>query len=942
MRHLHRVILAGLLALFMSGPGQVAHAQEGTGRIAGKTMDAKSAMGLSNVQVAIPELGVMTLTDLEGRFFLNNLPAGRHEVRVSILGYAPKAITQVIVRADQTTALDVSLEQTAIEVEAITVTAQMEAGTAASLLDEQKNAIAVTEAIGAQEISKSPDSDAAEVATRVSGVTVSEGRYVYIRGLGERYSQTSINGSPLPSPEPEKEVVPLDLFPAEFLQKLSTQKTYTPDRPGEFSGGSVDITNKEFPDRFTLKLQMGTTVNTMSQFQDNFLNYRGSTTDWTGRDDGARSIPALIQQNGYGLKGDRLPKDDPAAIEAAGRSFAVRLPQFDPGVQDTPWNLDLSGSIGDRASLFGNDFGYFIAATYSQNYRVSDEETELKWPSTAFDPQFAERSQPNVNYGFLRGTRRIAWGGVANFSYLFNPSNQLSLQTIYNRNSDDESRDLIGSNREDLGAEVYGQRLRWQERDLLFGQLSGKHELIGLDSRLEWRASAARAHRDEPALRETVYSRPIGSDGDVPFYLDNNTGESGRYFYTELTDADYSGGLDWSWNFGAWENPATLKIGAAGRQRDRDFAARRYRWNFRSGITSLDSVIALGNIVGTSPTNDTQLQLTDIVENGDQYRADEQTYATYGMVDFPLGLRFSLVAGARVEWYDLRLTSPVQEQLETLSSLDEVNVLPSLSLTYRLNESMNLRLAASQTVDRPEFRELAPFQFTEASSLRQLRGNPNLQVADITNLDAKWEWFPAPGEVLSFGAFYKYLEKPIEQVFFAAASSLYSYQNAKDGYLYGAEIALRKRLDFSSFWSHFTLGSGLSVITSEVEVVSGGGFVPTNLTRPLQGQSPWTVNVNLNWLSTGGRTELGAYWGVFGERISAAGGSGVPDIYEQPRNVVDLTWRQGLRSNLSMKVKVTNLFNAPYEWTQEANGIQRMQRRYETGQTLSVVLSYGS
>lgn len=938
---MHRVTLAGLLAL-TSGLGQVAHAQEGAGRVAGKVIDSKTAAGLSNAQVAIPELSLMTLTDLEGRFFFNKVPAGRHEVRVNLLGYAPKIVADVAVRAGQTSALDVSMDQTAIEVEAITVTAQMEAGATASLLDEQKNAIAVTEAIGSQEIAKSPDSDAAEVATRVSGVTVSEGRYVYIRGLGERYSQTSINGSPLPSPEPEKEVVPLDLFPAEFLEKLSTQKTYTPDRPGEFSGGSVDISNKEFPDRFTWKLQMGTAVNTMSQFQSNFLNYRGSDTDWTGRDNGSRNIPALIQQNGYGLKGDRLPVDDPTAIEAAGRSFAVRLPQFGPGVQDTPWNLDLSGSIGDRTTLFGNDFGYFIAATYDQNFLVRDEEQELKWPATSFDPQFAERSQPNVNYDFLRGLRRIAWGGVANFSYLLNPSNQLSLQTIYNRNSDNESRDLNGNNREDLGAEVYGQRLRWQERDLIFGQLSGKHELLGVNSRLEWRGSAARAHRNEPALRETVYTRAIGSDSDVPFYLDNNTGESGRYFYTELTDEDLSGGLDWSWNFGAWQNPATLKVGGAMRQRDRDFAARRYRWNFRSGITSLDSVIALGNIVGTDPANNMQLQLTDIVENGDQYTADEQTYATYAMVDVPIGTRLSVVAGARVEWYDLTLTSPVQQQLATLTNLDEVNVLPSLSLTYRLNEAMNLRLAASQTVDRPEFRELAPFQFTEASSLRQMRGNPNLVVADITNLDAKWEWFPDPGEVLSVGIFYKYLERPIEQVFFAAASSLYSYQNAKDGYLYGAELSVRKRLDFSEFWSHFTVGSGLSLIESEVEVVPGSGFVPTNLVRPLQGQSPWTVNVNLNWLSTNGATEIGAYWGVFGERISAAGGSGVPDIYERPRNVLDLTWRQTLRGNLSMRFKVQNLLNSSYRWTQEANGIERMQRQYTVGQTLSLSLSYGS
>jgi outer membrane receptor protein involved in Fe transport len=936
----HRVTLAGLLALLVSGWGQVAHAQEGTGRIAGKVVDSKTAMGLSNAQVAIPDLNLMTLTDLEGRFFFNNVPAGQHEIRVSLLGYAPKVVAGAVVTAGSTTALDVSMEQTAIEVEAITVTAQMEAGATAALLDIQKNAVAVTEAVGSQEISRSPDTDAAEVATRVSGVTVAEGRYVYIRGLGERYSQTSINGSPIPSPEPEKEVVPLDLFPAEFLESLSTQKTYTPDRPGEFSGGAVDITNKEFPDRFTWKMSLATSVNTLSQFKDGYLNYKGGGMDWLGTDDGTRAIPDPVQAAGYGIGGDRLPSDDPNTTLAAGVEFANQLPQFTPTEQSTPGNIDVGGSIGDRTRLFGNDFGFFVAGTYGVTSLIRDDEREVKWRAAAFDPAFAEDSRPNVDYGFTRGMRKVAWGGVANFSYLLTPSNQLNLQTLYNRNTDDEARTLFGDNREDLGSETYGERLRFQERDLAWGQLSGKHELLSLNSRLDWRFSAARATRDEPGLRETVYTRGFNTTG--PFFLDNNTGESGRYFYTELVDDDLSGALDWSWNVGAWENPATVKVGGAARKRDRDFAARRYRWNFRSGITSLDSVIANGTIVGGDPRNNMELQLRDLVENGDQYVADESTYGAYAMLDVPVGSRLRVIFGARVEWYDLQLTSPFQAELQTLTDLQQTDVLPSLSLNYALNPTMNLRLAGSRTVDRPEFRELAPFQFTEASSLRQLRGNPSLQIADITNADAKWEWFPNPGEVLSLGAFYKYFDSPIEQVFFAAASSLYSYQNAESGYLYGAELSARKRLDFNPFWSHFTLGAGISLIQSEVTVVPGSGFNPTNLTRSLQGQSPFTVNANLTWISTNGGTEVGAYYGVFGKRIEAAGGSGVPDIEEKSRHVVDLTLRQHLYGSLSMRFKVQNLLDSPYQWSQEANGIERLQRRYTTGQSLSLSLTYGN
>lgn len=940
MNFISRVALTGLIALTWSGLGQAAHAQDGKGRITGRVVDSKSAQGLTNAQVAVPELGLMTLTDMDGRYFLDRVPSGRHEVRVNLLGYAPKVIADVVVVSGQAARVNLSLDQTAIEVEAITVTARMEAGATAALLEAQKNAVSVTEAVGQEEIARSPDTDAAEVATRVSGVTVTEGRYVYIRGLGERYSQTSINGSPVPSPEPEKEVVPLDLFPAEFLESLSTQKTYTPDRPGEFSGGAVDITNRDFPDRLTWKLSFGTSVNTISQFQSGFLNYRGGGTDGLGIDDGTRAIPDPVAAAGYGLGGNRLPKDDPNVTLGAGVEFARQLNQFTPSEKNTPGNFDLGGSVGNRTSLFGNDLGFFLAGTYSTSSLIRDDEEESKWRAAAFDPEFAEQSQPNVAYQFRRGTNQVALGGVANFSYLLTPSNQFSLQTLYNRNTSDESRLLFGDNREDLGAETYGERLRFQERDLLWGQLSGKHELLALNSRLDWRFSAARATRDEPGLRETVYTRGFNTTG--PFFLDNNTGESGRYFYTDLVDRDFSGGLDWSWNFGGWSNPATLKVGGAARVRDRDFAARRYRWNFRSGITSLDSVIAHGTIVGGDPQNNMELQLRDLVENGDQYVADERTYGAYGMLDVPVGSRLRVVFGARVEWYDLELTSPLQAELQTLSDLKQTDVLPSLSLTYRLNRDMNLRLAGSRTLDRAEFRELAPFQFTEASSLRQLKGNPNLVIADITNADAKWEWFPNPGEVLSVGVFYKHLENPIEQVFFAAASSLYSYQNAESGYLYGAELTLRKRLDYGEFWNHFTLGAGLSVTESNVTVVPGGGFNPTNPSRPLQGQSPYTVNANLTWQSTQGATELGAFYGVFGSRIEAAGGSGVPDIVEDPRHVVDLTWRQQLRGYLSLRLKVRNLLDAPYQRSQEANGIERVQRYYTTGQSISLTLSYGN
>lgn len=933
--------LAGLFFLVALFPTP-ALAQSG-GRVVGKVVDAKSGAPISTAMVSVEDTQITAISDLNGRFHLDGVPAGSRSVRAEVLGYAPKIVTGVSVKAGATTSLDISLESTVIEIEALTVTAAIEAGATSKLLDEQRNSAAMVEAVGAQEIAKSPDSDAAEVAGRVSGVTVSDGKYVFIRGLGERYSQTSLNGTSLPSPEPEKEVVPLDLFPSEFLESLTTQKTYTADRPGDFSGGTVEIRNRQFPDRFQWKLSSSTSANTESQFKDGFLDYAGSNGDFLAIDRGARSIPDLVQEEGYGLRGNRLPSD-PTSLKRLGDAFARQLNQFSPTPSTPPVNMGFGGSIGNRTTLFGKDIGFLVAANYDQSWKHRTDEEELKWRAESFDPSLAESTQqPNVDYRFDRGSREVTWGGVANLSALLSPDHQINLQAMYNRNGEDEARTYAGANREDIGGQIYSERLRFQARSLLWGQLSGEHQTGLLDSKVEWRLAAARATRDEPALRETIYTRSLTANESDSYTLEN-VGESGRYFYTDLTDDDLNGALDLTIPLVDDEGGTSLKIGGAIRSRDRDFAARRYRWAYNNNtISDLDGVIAnLNNVTGNNPGIG-QVKLDDIVEPGDVYGATDERLAGYAMVDLPVTDRLRAVAGARVEGYDLGLTLLTGAEPNGVVDATRTDLLPSLSLTYALTDDQNLRLAASRTLDRPEFRELAPFQFTEASSLRQLVGNPNLEVAHIVNFDAKWELFPRPGEVLSVGAFYKKLTRPIEQVFIATASSGYSFQNARDGYVLGGELSIRRRLDFiGGFLSNVTATGNFSLIDSQVNVIAQGLFDPTNMTRRLEGQSPYVVNLNFVWQSDSGRTQIGTFYNVFGARIEAAGGSGVPDILEQPRHVVDLTFRHQLTDRLGLKLKAENLLDQPYRWEQSANGITRLQREYQVGQTVSIGLSYGN
>ena len=911
---------------------------EEPGRLKGRVVGTRDASPITTAQVTLEGTDIGTLSDVQGRYFLRDVPPGTYSVVVSSLGYAKKTVTGVTVTSGEVTTLDLTLETQAVQVSDVTVSVAQARGSAASVLNRQKNAAAVTDGIGAEQISRSAASNAAETARQLTGVTVSEGKYVHVRGLGERYSQTSLNGSPLPSPEPEKGVVPLDLFPAGFLDNLTVQKTYTPDKPADFSGGSVEIETRDYPDHFTFNASVGTSLNARSQFAEGYLSYPGGSRDFLGMDDGTRDLPDLIESELGGLGGRQLPTDD-ASLERFGESFLSEdLRSFSPSSGSTPANLGVGASMGDRVEVFGKELGYVFSATYSNTYSLRDDEVEQEYRSEAFDPVLVAAGReirPNNDYAFIRATREVNWGGMGNVTLQLSPEHELGLKTLYNRNATDESRRIRGANREDITGELLIDRLRFVSRSMAWGQLSGEHRLGA--TTLEWRGTAARATRDEPGLRETIYRRPLNAEPGAPFTLDSE-GPAPRYLFDELADDDLNGGVDWTVPLGfIGADDVKLKVGGFGRTRHRDFEARRFRWQFRGTITSLDSALTEEAVVGRL-TGPGQFLLQEIFQPGDDYTTDDDLVAGYGMLTLPLG-PVEVVGGARVEDYDLLVDVAAGEDRD--ASLDATDVLPAANVTVALTEDMNIRAALSETLDRPEFRELAPFQFTEAISLREVFGNPGLEITRIRNWDLRWEWFPSPGEVLSLSGFYKELDRPIEQVFVKSAGAAYSYQNAESGTLRGVELGLRKNLGFlAPALEGLSLAGNVALIDSEVTVSQEGVFDPTNLERELEGQSPYTVNASLSYQAPEGGTEANLSFNVFGQRITAAGGSGIPDIEEQPRPQLEFTLEQPLWRSMELKLEAENLLDPAHEWTQTANGIMRVQRRFHEGQSFSASVSF--
>ncbi len=576
-----------------------------------------------------------------------------------------------------------------------------------------------------------------------------------------------------------------------------------------------------------------------------------------------------------------------------------------------------------------------MAGSYSDNYTISDRDEERKYRATSFNPEIpAEIRQPNIDYSFDKGTRTVALGGLGSLSLNLSPAHKIGLRANFNRNTDDEARRYEGRNQEDIGGLIRGDRLRFIARTLVWSQLYGEH-LLPFNSRLEWKANLSGARRDEPGLREAIYLND-DSDSGGQYYLLNHA-ESGRMFWSDLRDDDKSGQVDWQLPFQFLGDAGSFKVGGAYRERDRDFAARRFSWRFLGGwATNADSAIAAGTIVG-NVRNLEEFSLDEVVEPGDQYQAHDSRVAGYAMFDLPLGGAFRTIFGARYEGYKLNLTS----RGDTLAESERGDIAPSVNLIYSLGERMKIRGAVSRTLDRPEFRELAPFQFTEATSLKQVYGNPELESAEILSADLRWDWFFGLGELLSAGVFYKKIDKPIEQVFLAAASSAYSYTNGGQAILKGVELDTQVGLGrFIPALESFGLGGNFSWIQSETKVETRGAFIPTNERRPLEGQAEYVLNLGLTFMPAWREFEVGVYLNRLGRRLTAAGGSGIPDIYEIPRNALDATLRVAMPTGGTLKLKATNLLDVPFTYEMNANGVTQVQHEYWTGRTFSVGLSW--
>ena len=929
----------------------------GKGILSGTVLDAEYRQPLANARVGAYSIAAGdsewtmvsgAATSPEGRFRLS-VPPGIYRLIVSLQSYDPTIQDDIAMAAESTVDIRIQLVPKPIQIKGVQVQGQQNKGTEATALQNQKNAPVVSDAVTAEQMSKTTDSNAAEALQRVTGLSVVDGKYVFVRGLGERYSSTQVNGSTVSTPEPNKRVVPLDVFPAGILDQVVVQKTYTPDQDAEFAGGVVNLSTKDFLQgrAFAQSVSIGYSANAVKR---SYLTYKGGGLDFLGFDDGARALPDAIprdqraQQSTLGGPGFTAEE-----LQAMGRSFSDTWQGRGESVKP---HYSVAGSYASGFKLFGRDAG-FLASLSLQNDFTSQERQNNTYSG------FDETLNPTYEYDVTESIGKTLGGGLTNLSFRPYEHGTIRLRGLYTRSSEDAARISEGPNYDYGSPGVRIEHLGYVERGLLSGVASGEHRFPALANVLAgWSVSYSEADRNEPDRRENMYE-VSGTSGE--YEMSRRTQYPFTRIFGDMQEFDRSYQVNLTLPFHTWgETEARFRTGYASRNRNRVSAYRRFGFRLMPlGLGTLDTSMEPESLLTDDNIKPNHFTFFELTRENDEYRAAQDLNAVYAMLDMPLlSSRFRLVGGARFEESDqyVETASPfVTGTPPTVAELNTEDVLPSVNATYAMTDRMNLRAGWSRTVSRPELRELSPFDMYDYETGYSEVGNPDLERARIESYDGRWEFFPDTRELLALSVFHKSFDEPIENVVLPGSGNyILSPRNGLWGRLTGAEVEVRVGLDrpwsalasflplveASSALEHFAVSANYSRVESKVAVQVSIDDEGNPILRegPLGGQSSYALNLGLFYASRA--IDGSILLSTFGERLAQVGAgqypNSLPDVYEHPMKSLDLTLAKSISKDMRLKFSAENLLDDAVEFRQASE----ITRRYLPGRKLSLAVSF--
>lgn len=897
-----------------------------------QVLEKNTRSPLSEVPLRVKGYSGQMLTDSEGRAYVR-LPSGKHSVSIISSRHSVllKEIEVQSFESGVTQELAFELTPRGSELEEFVVLSPQNKGSMAALVEVRRKATAVSEVLGSEQMSRQGDSDAASSLRRVTGLTLMGGKYVYVRGLGERYSAVQLNGLSLPSPEPARRVVPLDLFPASILESIVVQKSFSAQQPGEFGGGLVQLQTKSLPEKFFARISIGQQL----LDESDRWTYAGSSNDWTGQDDGTRALPReigtalssgrrLIEKNMSFPQG--FTKEE---LKAFGASLKKNY-NLQKTSESSPPNMTLGlGNKWEQGSL---KLGATSALLYNAETEISQESV-----ASVDSPQVGKLEVTEEGQSEISG-KDLKLGGMLALGSEFGKDHQIHGTLIELRHTTDEVSVQTSSGSGINDFERRRTRTEWVQRNLSIRQLTGEHRFSSESFRpfgISWRLGLSEAHRDAPDAKEYHYRKLTATD---PYKLDPEVSGNLRTF-SQLVDQTREQGLDFTLPIDEMPGESfQIKVGVnqIRRERKSDTFRLQYVKDYLSGqepdLTKSPDVIFSEN---------QNWILVNQTGMADSYKGLQTLQAQYLQTDWSFQKDWDLVLGGRNEESLQEVRTfyyYAADDAQSLGSLRTRNVLPSYSLVWKPTEKVRARWAYSETVSRPDFRELSSVRYIDDETGYEAKGNNQLKGTVITNLDQRWEYYFAPDEFVSFGVFQKDFVNPIEDVFEPMAGTLLKVpQNALSAQNRGAELEGRTSLrSLNRSLRRWSVLGNYSLIDSKVEIDPLKAANLTTKHRSLQGQSPYVVNLQLLYERPAKGLTGALLYNVIGARITEVGTDSRPDIYEQPFHQVDfVASKKWKKTNASLTFKAKNILDPEIKATQGEHTVRSSKR----GRAFSVGLS---
>lgn len=884
--------------------------------ISGSVVDDSNGGALPGVNVIIRQLKLSTTSDSDGKFVFRNMASGSYEVEFSYLGYVSKSISDVITKNNEITYLNTTLSESKNELKEVVITrTKAKTESVKSLLVAQKNSITVSDGISAETMKRTPDKTTSDVLKRVSGVSVQDNKFVVIRGLNDRYNAALLNGAPLPSSESDRKAFSFDIFPANMLDNLIITKTASPDMPGEFVGGVIQVNTKSVPDKNFQSITIGQGYNTITTFK-NQKKYDGSSTDWLGFDNGTRDLAPTIPTTA-----------DFRAINGTSEAAAIaKTFEYDWSIKDSKFkpNTSFQYSIGHHFDFGEKVFGVVFSVSHSLSNNFN-EISRNKWDdSNQSLPSVLLETKKDTNY-----SQQVLTGSLANFTMKFDENNSVFFKNILSINSTDLVVDRTGKN--DVNdPRVVNSDVRWFTSNIIYsGQLNGEHYFTKPKIKVLWSGFYSNIQRTIPNLRRNVYiiADPssidpkeftpraiVGAPGNSPDY-------AGGMFFSENKESSYGGKFDISKKFEIGKVLTNeIKLGGFIQNRERDFFARQF---FYSQFQSIDGIydqaleylpnesIFKAENMGLLPSGKNGFTLYEYTKKEDSYVAGSKLNAAYLMLDNRFK-KFRLIWGARVEDFLQTLNADTQTEGIVDVNVRKIDFLPSANLIFSINSKQNLRLSYSQTLNRPEYRELAPFGFYDFTTQFFTQGNPKLKRASVQNYDFRYEFYPSKGQLFTVSYFRKNFKDPIE-IIQQAINNTISYANANSAINSGVELEFRVLLssiftsENTSFFDDLTLFSNTAIIKSKADVKGINGANPET-SRTMQGQSPYVFNAGLQYMNKDSGLTIATNLNRAGNRIAYASSENDPAVWEKGRTFLDIQIAKSfLKNTLELKLNIQNL-----------------------------------